>query len=86
MPSETQIYIRIEGASGSSWRPVQAVRVEENVYRILEGPEAGSAESWPFTAGDLVRCRPFELTDHDLVLVAYERATGNQGPGGQRSG
>ncbi len=74
MPQDSQIYIRVEGKGGPSWRPVQAARVEENVDRILEGP--GPGESWPFGKGDVVRCRPFELTDHDLVLVAHELAEG----------
>ena len=25
--------------------------------------------------GDLVRCKPYELTDNDRVLVAYEKVT-----------
>lgn len=71
MTHDNQVYVRTRGGS---WRPVPARKVGEDCWLILEEPGATDVRSWEFNPGDTVRCRPYELTDHDLVLVAYEKA------------
>ena len=75
MSGETTIYIRVTTRGGPSWRPVAAARLGDDVYRILGKKSVVAGEEWPFEPGDVVRCKPYELTDNDLVLVAYEKIT-----------
>lgn len=73
MAGEIEIYISVITKKGKVWKPVSAVLRREDVYEILGRNPAPGIEEWPFATGDLVRCQPYELTDSDLVLVAYEK-------------
>jgi hypothetical protein len=73
MAGEIEIYISVGTKSGKTWRPVSAILRRDDIYEILGVNPAPGLEEWPFDTGDLVRCRPYELTDSDLVLVAYEK-------------
>ena len=73
MADERQIYIRVTGSRGPAWRPVEAERIEGDVYRITGSATPASGESWEFASQDLVRCKPYELTDDDVVMVAFEK-------------
>jgi hypothetical protein len=76
MAGEIEIYISVITKTGKVWRPVSAVLRRDDIYQIVgKNPSPGGAggEQWPFETGDLVRCKPYELTDSDLVLVAYEK-------------
>jgi len=79
MTERTQIYVKVISASGEAWRPADALRLPEDVYEIVTvRHEAG--EKPQFAPGRRVRCRPYELTDHDLILVAHEPADSSTHP------
>lgn len=71
--SPSEIYIRVEGRNGQSWRVVKALRKAEDLFEIVSDAPPPPGETWQFAPGDTVRCKPYELTDHDVVLVACEK-------------
>jgi hypothetical protein len=73
MPAETEIYIRVIGAQGETWRSARAVHRSDDVYEITENVPNAGKQTGRLSSGDLVRCKPHELTDGDLVLVAFEK-------------
>jgi len=73
MAGEIEIYVSVGTRGGKSWRPVSAILRRDDIYEILGRNPAPGVEEWPFASGDLVRCKPYELTDKDVVLVAYEK-------------
>ena len=81
MSSTVQIYVKVSIAGcASAWRPAAAVAHPGDVYEIVS-VAASPGERPEFGAGDRVTCRPYELTDHDMVLVAHQRAgTGKEHP------
>jgi len=78
MPAETEIYIRVVEAQGEIWRSARAMHRGEDVYEIRESVPNAGKQTGSLSSGDLVRCKPHELTDGDLVLVAFEKK--NPGP------
>lgn len=73
MVGEVLIYVRVTGAAGEAWRPARALQHPGDIYEILD-VSLLPGETGRFAAGDRVTCRPYELTDHDIVRVAHERA------------
>lgn len=73
MSEEVQIYVRVSGQAGEAWRPARALLHDGGIYEILD-VALQPGETGRFAAGDRVTCRPYELTDHDIVRVAHERA------------
>ena len=73
MPVKTEIYIRVIGAQGETWRSARAVHRSDDVYEITESVPNAGKQTGCLSSGDLVRCKPHELTDGDLVLVAFEK-------------
>ncbi len=73
MSRETDIDIKPATHSWPAWRPVRAIERRDGLYEILGANPAPESEPWPFGPGDLVRCRPFELTENDIILVAFEK-------------
>jgi len=74
MPTdEVQIYVRVTGPSGEAWRPARARPQPGDSFEIVEVSLA-PGETAQFGRGDRVTCRPYDLTDHDVVRVAHERA------------
>ncbi len=67
-----QIYVELLDEGTTVWRPVEAVHIDGDRYRILTEPIA--EEIWAFQTGEIVRCRPKRFSDGAEVLVAYEGA------------
>ncbi len=65
------ICIRLLDKPTAEWRPVQAEKVAEGVYRIVEAMPEG--EHWQFFPGETVRCRRQPIMASAEALVAYER-------------
>jgi hypothetical protein len=66
------IYIAILDEGTDCWRPVQAVRVREGIFRIIEQaiPED---ENWEFRPGDTVGCDLHDFAD-GTALRAFKKA------------
>ncbi len=70
----TQIYVALLDENVDVWRPVQAERQRDGVYRILDQPYDRETESWEFEPGDLVFCELRELS-RGPALTAVSKVT-----------
>ena len=72
MKTET-IYMELVGEGVAVWRPVEAERREDGLYRILSKPP-DDTEMCQFPPGSVVRCQEKTLSG-GKALVAFERIT-----------
>lgn len=65
-----QIYVEVLDECVRVWRPVPAVKLPDDVYRIEAAADAGG-EEWEFPVGAVVRCelRLFEETPAKLPVA-----------------
>ena len=74
MTQDVTIYVKaVLAGCDTAWRPAGAVAHPDGTYSIVSLSVA-PGEQHEFTVGDRVLCRPYELTDHDIILVAHQRA------------
>lgn len=64
------IYIELLDEGVDVWRPVEAVLIDEDWYRI-SSRKLDPSEQWAFQTGDVVRCETRQLSG-GLVRVAVE--------------
>ena len=55
------------------WRPVEAVHVRGDLYRIIQTDSQPDDERWPFQTDSIVRCTVKKTEEGDLILVADEQ-------------
>jgi hypothetical protein len=65
-----KIYVALANEGTSVWRPVEAVPISENVFKIASGSMPEN-EEWEFAPGATVRCERRQLSDGP-ALVAIE--------------
>jgi hypothetical protein len=63
------IYVALLDEGVECWRPVTAVRLDRETFRIEDSVPEG--EQWEFQPGQTVRCRLHQFSDGQ-GLVAYE--------------
>ena len=69
-----QIYVYLLNEGVDVWRPVDAVKINENVYRIVAQNPDPEDEQWEFNFGDLVRCKErLSISENRKFLAAYEK-------------
>jgi hypothetical protein len=71
-PSPVTIYVYLLDEGTDVWRPVEAVHLGDNRYRITLVNVDRSDEHWQFSKGDIVRCSRRVLSGGP-ALVAHER-------------
>ena len=70
MTVSTEIFVRLLNESVDVWRPVRAMRVRDDIYRIMNQPYDLSIESWEFEPGDVVHCEETETAGgHRLTAI-----------------
>ncbi len=72
MTKTVQIYVALLDEGVDAWRPVEALYIKDNVYKILNQPYDRTIENWQFQPGELVVCDMIKSSD-GLILAA----TGN---------
>lgn len=73
MAEKTVIYVKITNEAVDVWRPVNAARISEDIYRLPhEKPDED--EEWEFPAGSIVRCIKKTFAGGGTELVACEAA------------
>lgn len=70
-PNQIRIYVYLEDEGTDVWRPVQALRLEDNLFQIVEENPDPEDEHWQFCTGDVVRCRE----DYLGTLIAVEKVS-----------
>lgn len=73
------IYVYLVGEGTDCWRPVKAVQLENNWFRIASTAPEG--EEWEFLCGDVVRCEVREFSSGSSALVAVEKRKTVDGKG-----
>jgi hypothetical protein len=66
------IYIELLDEGVNVWRPVEAERREDGLYRIVSGPP-DETETWKFPQGTVVRCEERTFSGGRKGLAACER-------------
>jgi hypothetical protein len=66
-----QIYVALVGEGVDVWRPVQAVRLCDNVYRILDQYYDSDIETWEFTPGEEVFCELIDSSGGKIMVARY---------------
>jgi len=75
------IFILLLNEGIKVWRPVKAVKIETNIYKIMSKNKTQDDEKWEFNYQDLVKCKQKKFTDGKQNLVAYEKYTSNKNKG-----
>lgn len=65
----TRIYVALLGEKVDVWRPVEAERVGESAYRILEQAYDPDVERWRFEPGDLVQCESIQVRGQRILAA-----------------
>lgn len=70
---EIYVYLLAEGTH--VWRPVQAEKLSDNLFRIISINPNPEDENWQFSAGDIVKCEERILSNSNPIkcLVAIEK-------------
>jgi hypothetical protein len=66
------VYVALRDEGVDVWRPVEAERISDSVYRLADG-SIPDGEEWEFSPGSSVRCELRELSD-GRALVAVSTA------------
>ena len=64
----TTIYVRLLDEGTDVWRPVDAMRVSDGLYRLV-GTHV-DAEKWEFPSGNIVRVEKRKLSSGSEVVAA----------------
>ena len=64
-----QIYVALPGERVDVWRPVVAIYVKENIYKILDQPYERAIEKWQFKPGQLVVCNIIEASEGPILAA-----------------
>jgi hypothetical protein len=80
MSQDVIIYVKVTLVGcDTAWGPAGAAPHADGTYSILS-LSLTAGDQPEFNVGDRVICRPFELTDHDVILVAHRRAPAGKEP------
>jgi len=74
MSENTTIYVNLRDENVDVRRPVQAARIQDNVYLILDQPYDRKVERWEFEPGARVVCELVD-TGEGQVRAAVRLAT-----------
>jgi hypothetical protein len=69
MSQTVQIFVKLLAEGVDVWRPVQAVRESEGIYRIVEQPYDRDTEIWEFDPGDIVVCEVIESSGGSILAA-----------------
>lgn len=67
----TRIHIHLTDEGTDVWRPIEAIRLDEELFRIPEDTIVPSDENWEFLPGAVVRCE-HRVLSHEVLLIAVE--------------
>jgi hypothetical protein len=69
----TRIYVSLENEGTDVWRPVEAKRVDHDIYLIPDETVVPKDEVWQFQPGTVVRCTLADKSG-EQCLIAVEKA------------
>ncbi len=72
MEDHTTIYVALLDEGTPTWRPVEAVRIQDDVFEIISQNPDPDDEIWEFNVGQHVRCEKRELSNGVYMVAAHE--------------
>lgn len=63
------IYVELLDEGTPTWRPVEAERVADGLYRIVSENPDPEDEHWRYPSGSLVRCEQKELSGGQVTVA-----------------
>ena len=81
MSAVTQVYVYLLDEGTDVWRPVDAIPVGGDIYKIVAENHDPEDEHWEFATGDEVRCEARRLSSgmHLVAVARAERKIAEQG-------
>ncbi len=73
-----EIHVALLGEDIDVWKPVIAICVSGNVYRIIEQPYDREAEIWEFAPGAEVVCEERILSSQPALVAMHAHASGRE--------
>ena len=71
--SKVEIYVPLLDEGTEVWRPVEAIKIGEGIYRIVSDNQKPDDELWKYVTGDIVRCIRQMLSSGFESIVAIEK-------------
>jgi hypothetical protein len=69
-----KVYVELLEEGTDTWRPTQAIPLENNLYKLLPTPDYNPEdEVWQFLPGTIVRCVEKRNDKLQKILVATEK-------------
>ena len=68
-----EVYVYLLGEGTDVWRPVQAEKLSDKLFRIVSQNTDPEDEKWQFSTGDIVKCEERILSNSKKCLVTVER-------------
>jgi hypothetical protein len=68
-----QIFVRLIDEPVDVWRPVQAERQTDNIYRIVDQTYDRDIETWEFGPGEEVVCEIIDSSDGQILAATRLR-------------
>lgn len=73
MDKIVQIYTKLLGEKMEVWRPVEAVKMGNDSYKIISPNPEPKIEKWEFSKGDLVQCENKIFSNGDKGVIAVKK-------------
>ena len=73
MKKIVQIYVQLLNESTEVWRPVEAMKLGKNLFKIISPNPEPDIEKWQFNKGDQVLCENKVFSDGKNGLVAKKK-------------
>jgi hypothetical protein len=67
-----QIFVTLPDEAVPVWRPVAAVHLHDNVYRISDQPYDRDDERWEFESGAVVLCELIDAEDGNILAATRQ--------------
>jgi hypothetical protein len=68
-----EIFVRLMGEQMEIWRPVEAVKIDQETYRIISPNPEPKVEKWQFNRDDMVSCQTKTFSDGTSGLIAVRK-------------
>lgn len=64
-----EIYVLLLGEAVEVWRPVKAIYIKDNIYKIIEQYYNREDEKWEFEPGEIVHCELTRTSDGKILIA-----------------
>ena len=69
MSDSAEIFVKLLDEGVDVWRPVKAVQLSSDTYRIVDQPYDRATEAWEFGPGEQVACEMISSSDGQILAA-----------------